>query len=65
MCSEMFCEGLKAEDMNAFHKFVRKEIDHISKYYLCVAMKQIIDSMNEDQQYVLFYLVNEASNRKE
>ena len=62
---EKFDENVKANAMNNFHKFVHGELKAISKVDMAVSMKQIIDSMNEDQQYVLYFLINEALNNKD
>lgn len=58
-------ENIKDNAMNNFHEFIRGEQKTISKVDMAVSMKQIIDSMNEDQQYVLYFLIHEALNNKD
>lgn len=58
-------ENAKANAMNNFHEFIHGERKTITKVDMAVSMKQIIDSMNEDQQYVLYFLIHEALNNKD
>lgn len=65
METEKANENAKTNAMNAFHEFIHGERKRISKVDMAVSMRQIIDSMNEDQQYVLYFLINEVLNNKD